>query len=137
MDLVVYDESDKRFVPLAVALLGALLGMGLVGGLGYALGQQRPSEELSAVTEPQAATVPQPACQSVVARADTALGLGARLDASLAQQASVLDDLLSGRVTPPQAQAGPVTPLAVTTEQRQAFLDAVRDYEQARAGCLE
>lgn len=137
MDLVVYDESDKRFVPLAVALLGALLGMGVVGGLGYALGQEPPAEALSAVTEPQAATVPEPACQSVVERADAALGLGAGLNASLAQQASALDDLLSGRVTPPQAQAGPVTPLDVTTEQRQAFLDAVRDYEQARAGCLE
>lgn len=136
MEVLVYDEDDRRYVPLAVALLAALLGMAIVGGLGYVLGQEPQSEALSSVTEPQAATVPQPACVSAVERADAAFSLAARLDAGLAEHASVLDDLLEERSTPQELPDGAVPPVAVTTEDRLAFLEAVRSYEQARAGCL-
>jgi hypothetical protein len=110
------------------------MGMVIVGGVGYGLGREPQSESLSAVSVPQAATVPEPVCADVVERADAALRLGAQLDASLSQQSSVLDDLLSERSTRQQV-VGTVPPLAVLTAERQAFLDAVRDYEQARAGC--
>lgn len=138
MEVLVYDEDDRRYVPLAVALLAAVLGVAIVGGLGYALGQEPQSEALSTVTEPQAATVPEPpACAAAVEQADAAFSLAAQLDAALAQHASVLNDLLGERVTRQELLDGAVAPLAVTTQDRVTFLNAVGAYEQARAACLE
>lgn len=133
-----YDEKDRRYVPLLVALCTALLLAAVVGGLGYGLGKGQGQEpaQLSGVTEPQAGSAEPPPCGPAIEGADAALGLGARLDAALAQHSSVLDDLRTARATPEQVLER-IPALGATTEQRQAFLDAVRDYEQARSGCLQ
>ena len=144
MDVVVYDDMDKRYVPLLVAIGSALLAAVIIGGLFYELGRsQQPVAPLSSVsdsqegelTEPQAGTAPDPACSAAVERADAALAIGDRLERSLAGQTSLLDELLAGRATSEQVLDRALPPLTAGAKDRQAFVEAATAYREARADC--
>jgi len=45
VDVVVYDEENKRYTPLLVALCATVLGATIVGGLSYELGRSQPVEQ--------------------------------------------------------------------------------------------
>jgi hypothetical protein len=143
VDVVVYDDMDKRYVPLLVAIGSALLAAMIVGGLSYELGRSEPSAPLSSVsesqdggvTEPQAGSAADPTCSAAVERADAAVAIGERLERSLAGQTSLMDELLAGRATSEQVLDEALPPLTASAKDRQAFLEAVTAYREARADC--
>lgn len=137
MDVVVYDDEDKRYVPLLVATLAVLLAALLVGALAFQLGRSGSAEPLGAVTAPQPAATAQrdPACDPAIERADAALELGDRLARSLSEQTSLMDELLASRATAEQVLDRSLPPLTAGAKDRQAFLAAMTAYSQARAEC--
>jgi hypothetical protein len=146
VDVVVYDDRDNRYVPLLVALGSAALTAAIVGGLTYELGRSQPAESqpLSSVSEPQAggAAAPSgatidPTCASSVERADAAVAIGERLERSLAEQTSLVDELLAGRATSEQVLDQALPPLTASAKDRQAFLQAVTAYRQAQDECRQ
>jgi len=139
VDVVVYDDEDKRYVPLLVALGSAALVATVIGGLTYELGRSQPveSQPLSSVTEPQAAASEEPACASAVEQADAALAIGERLERSLADQTSLVDELLAERATSEQVLDQALPPLTASAKDRQAFLQAVAAYRQAQDECQQ
>jgi hypothetical protein len=143
VDVVVYDDMDKRYVPLLVAIGAALLAAMIIGGLSYELGRSQPSAPLSSasesqeggVSEPQAGTAADPTCSAAVERADAALAIGDRLERSLAGQTSLLDELLAGRATSELVLDRALPPLTAGAKDRQAFVEAATAYREARADC--
>lgn len=137
MDLVVYDDSDQRYVPLLVAVVFALVVATLIGALAFFLGR-RPAEAaapLSGVSSPRAAVQADTGCAAALERAQEALELGARMEGALEEQTSVMDELLAKRLTSAQVLDRALPPLTAGAKDRQAFLAAVTVYEQARAAC--
>jgi hypothetical protein len=140
VDVLVYDDNDRRYVPLLVALSSALLAGLVIGGVGFGLGRSNPIQPVSGVTEPQAAQGQSPVaaestCAALVERADAALGVGARLETALAEQTSVMDELLAQRASSEQVLDRALPPLTAAAKDRQAFLAAVTAYQDARASC--
>ena len=137
-----YDDEDRRYVPALVALCGALLVALAIGALAFFLGRAQPveqvgSEQVGGVTPPQAAVVEQPDCGPALERAGAALELGNGLERALSEQTSLVDELLAGRATAEQVLEQALPPLTAGAKDRQAFLDAVAAYEQARADCQQ
>lgn len=136
MDLLVYDDEDQRYIPALVALCGALLVALVIGALAFFLGRSEPVEQFSGVTEPQAA-VGQPTCTPALERADAALEIAARLEVSLAEQTTLMDELLASRATAEQVLDQALPQLTAGAIDRQRFLDAITAYQQARADCQQ
>lgn len=136
MDLVVYDERDRRYVPLLVALGAAVIAGMVLGGIAYEAGRARPVERVGGVSEPAAGTREEQACTAALERADAALAVGSRLEVTLQEQSAVMDDLLAGRVTRQQALDRAVPPLTLAAADRRAFLEAVTTYRTTRDACL-
>jgi hypothetical protein len=137
VDLLVYDDEDQRYVPMLVAICGAVIGAMIIGGLGYYFGQARPvrsADPIVAVTEPAAARQSSE-CAAAIERADGALTVATRLEGALREQTSVMDDLLAERVSREQALDRSLPPLTNAAKDRQAFLQAVATYERSRAAC--
>jgi hypothetical protein len=143
VDVVVYDDADKRYVPLLVAAVLALLAGLVIGGLSYELGRRQPGPQLGAagpvggVSEPQAAARADDACVPAVERAQAALDIATRLSGALEEQTSVMDELLADRVTQSQALDRSLPVLTTAAKDRQEFADALTAYEQARAACQQ
>ena len=137
MDVVVYDDDDKRYVPLLVAAVLALVAALVVGGLSYELGRRQPAQQqLAGVTPPQAAAAPvEQQCTEAIERANTALGVGDELASTLSEQTSLMDELLAGRATADEVVERALPPLTAGAKDRQAYVDAVAAYEQARDAC--
>lgn len=67
MDLVVYDDDERRYVPWAVALSALAVVAVLAAGAAFLLGRQSSEDAaLSGVDAPEAATAPSPAEEPVV-----------------------------------------------------------------------
>ena len=154
MDLVVYDDKEQRYVPLPVALCAALLAALVVGGLTFQLARSQAgaaepqagvSQPQAGVSEPQAGVTdpqadpgePGATCAPAIQRADAALELGDRLAGSLSEQTSLMDELLAERATADQVLDRALPPLTTGAKDRQAFLEALTAYQQARAECPE
>lgn len=143
VDLLVYDDEDQRYVPVLVALCGALLVALLFGTAAFLFGRGQPVESPTAmtqtqgsVTEPQTAAVEdERACEAAIERADAALDVGGRLEQSLSEQTSLMDDLLARRAPADQVLDRAVPPLTQSAKDRAAFQEALTAYEQARADC--
>ena len=73
-------------------------------------------------------------CALALQRADVALELGDRLERSLFEPASLVDELLAARATADEVLDRALPPLTAGAKDRQAFLEALTAYEQARAG---
>jgi hypothetical protein len=140
VDLLVYDDSDRRYVPLLVALCGALIAAMIIGGLAYFLGQTQPAqsaERVGGVTAPAAGTQVDPTCAPAIERADQALSVASRLESALREQTSVMDDLLAKRVSKDEALDRLLPRLTTAAKDRQAFVDALASYQQVRAACQQ
>ena len=154
MDLVVYDDKEQRYVPLPVALCAALLAALVVGGLTFQLARSQAgaaepqagvSQPQAGVSEPQAGVTdpqadpgePGATCAPAIQRADAALELGDRLAGSLSEQTSLMDELLARRATANEVLDRALPPLTTGAKDRQAFLEALTAYQQARAECPE
>lgn len=135
VDLLVYDDEDRRYVPALVALGGVVLAALVVGAVVFLLGRTQSAEPLGGVTAPQAAVVDEPTCGPALERADAALELGDRLERSLSEQTSLMDELLARRATAEQVLDQALPPLTAGAKDRQEFLEAVTAYQQARADC--
>jgi hypothetical protein len=96
------------------------------------------SEPQAGVTDPQADPgEPGATCAPAIQRADAALELGDRLAGSLSEQTSLMDELLAERATADQVLDRALPPLTTGAKDRQAFLEALTAYQQARAECPE
>jgi hypothetical protein len=137
VDLLVYDDEDKRYVPALVALGGALLVALVIGTLAFFLGRTPPAEPVGGVTSPQAGSQQPSSCQAALEQAEAALTLATRLETALREQTSVMDELLARRLTQEQALDRALPPLTAGAKDRQAFLDAVTTYRQAREACQQ
>jgi hypothetical protein len=140
VDLLVYDDEDQRYVPMIVALCGALLVAMIIGGLAYFLGQSSTASSTGLVagtTAPQAGTQGDPACEPAIERADRALSAASRLEAALREQTSVLDDLLARRISEGEALEQFLPRITTAAKDRQAFVDALASYQEVRAACQQ
>jgi hypothetical protein len=145
VDLVVYDDEDQRYVPMLVALVVALLAAALIGGLAFFVGRSQPAtaadgiagvtEPQAGVTEPSEAAAGGPTCEAAIERADEALELGDRIERTLSEQTSLMDELLARRATANEVLDRALPPLTASAKDRQAFLEAMTAYQQARAEC--
>jgi len=137
VDLLVYDDEDRRYVPALVAMGAVVLVALVVGAVVFLLGRTQSVEPLSGVTEPQAAVVEQPSCASALELADAALELGDQLERSLSEQTSLVDELLARRATAEQVLDEALPPLTAGAKDRRVFLESVTAYQQARADCRQ
>ena len=58
MDLVVYDDDDRRYVPWLVSITAVVVGALLAAGLTYLLARPSAADEVSGTTSGAAATAP-------------------------------------------------------------------------------
>lgn len=146
MDLVAYDDDDRRYLSLPAVLLSmvlvALVGVGatLVATGGSDVRASEPS-----VSAPQGLQVPSPssagsaapadACAQALRRADTALERSARIEQALAAQTQVVDGLLDERLTAAQVLDRSLPALTQAATDRTAFLEELAAYRAARGGC--
>ena len=137
MDLLVYDYEGRRYVPAVAALCGAAILAAVIAVLAYFLVPNQPVRPISGVTALQAAGVEQSTCVPALKRADAALALGDQLEQSLAEQTSLVDELLAQRATAEQVLDQALPPLTKIAKDRQGFLDAVTVCQQARVDCQQ
>ena len=156
MDLVVYDDDEKRYVPWAVALAAVLLVALLTAGLTFLLARQASGDDAAPVagtSSPEPATAPSaspsatpgaapaagptpaPACVAALLRADAALTRAEAVDQALAEHTAVVDEQLAERITAEQAleQALPVLTDGATA--RRQLEQALAAYRASREEC--
>jgi hypothetical protein len=137
VDLVVYDDRDRRYVPLLVALGATIIAAMIMGGVAFDLGRARSGTPIGGVTGPAAGALEEPTCVSALDRADEALASAVRIERTLSEQTALMNDLLAQRITREQALTRAVPPLAAAGPDRRAFQDAFTAYQGRRAGCAE
>jgi hypothetical protein len=165
VDLVVYDDDEKRYVPWAVALAAVLLGVVLAATLTFVLARQASgAQEPQAVggqSSPEPATAPSPtgavpassapapstpapaapaagpACEAALSRADAAMAQAEEVGQALGDHTAIVDELLAERITTDQAldQALPVLTDGAT--DRRLLEEALSAYSQAREECAD
>ncbi len=148
MDVVVYDEEDRRYVPLVGVLVLALVVAALTAGVSLLL--LRDSGEAGAATPPPAAVSrPQPgsvdptlgtgdsgACQEAVQRADVVVRRSERIADALASHTRVMDDLLAGRTTAQQALDRDLPALTEGATDRERLAEERAAYQRSRDACV-
>ena len=156
MDLVVYDDDEKRYVPWAVALAALLLVALLTAGLTFLLARQASGAEdpqsVGGVTSPEPATAPSsappsaagstpvgpteaPDCDAALLQADAVLSRAEAVEQALADHTAIVDELLAERITADQAldRSLPVLTDGATARRQ---LEQARDaFEQSREEC--
>lgn len=155
MDLVVYDDDEKRYVPWAVALAAVLLVALLTAVLTFLLARQASgSEDEQAVTgtsSPEPATAPSsapptaaapaagpspvPACVAALLRADAAVTQAQSVEQALAEHTAIVDELLAERITAEQALDRALPVLTDGATARRQLEQAVGAYRDARERC--
>jgi hypothetical protein len=144
VDVVVYDEEDRRYVPLVFVLLLALLlavlavlatGLALRGGSeaaasGAAIPRQQTSSD-------QAGTVVQPSgdCLAALERGDTTVARAERLESELKAHTEAMDDLLAKRITADQLVDRSLPVLTESATDRRRFAEELKAYQAARRAC--
>jgi hypothetical protein len=128
MDLVAYDERQRPYLALAavvgVALLGAIIGAAAIllwhstSAGADATSPQRPG-----------------ACPELRADADTVLQDARRLEAALATQTRVMNDLLAHRVALDKALAQALPALTRGTQQSLQLDQDARAYSSVASQC--
>ena len=151
MDLVVYDDDEKRYVPWAVALTAALLVALLTAGLTFLLARGASGDEaqqaVGGQSSPEPATAPTadapsgtgptpaPACEAALLRADAALQRSAAVEQALADHTAIMDELLAERITAQQALDRTLPVLTDGATERRRLEEALAAYQDARAEC--
>ena len=161
MDLVVYDDDEKRYVPWAVALAALLLVALLTAGLTFLLVRQASGAEepqaVGGVASPEPATAPStpapptpapagetpapaaataaPACEAALARADAALTRAEAVEQALADHTEIVDELLAERITSDQALDRALPVLTDGATERRLLDEALTAYRESREEC--
>jgi hypothetical protein len=155
VDLVVYDDEERRYVPwrtsVAAVVVTGLLAAGLTLAFARSPQTEQPGDDGGprAVTSSETPTptptptgttgtpsaTPSDACATALASADAVAARSAALEQFLAEHTRIMDDLLAQRVTTEQAldQTLPVLTRAAT--QRDFFEDELAAYRSSRAAC--
>lgn len=154
MDVVVYDEQDRRYVPALLVLLlvagaavlaaaVALLVLRSPAGASSARspaspgGVTAPSASASPTlgqSDPQAATT-DGTCAQALADADRALDRAGDLDRELAAHTEVLDDLLAKRTDAAGVLDRSLPVLTEAATDRLRFAEELKAYRAARKTC--
>ena len=157
MDVVVYDEEDRRYVPALLMLL-LVAGAALLAATVTYLVLYNPSSTTTAVSPGPAALVPAApsspsgttpplgvsdpqagttgdACTQAFAKADAALSRAVHLDRELAAHTKVLDDLLAKRTDAAGVLHQSLPILTEATTDRLRFAEERTAYQDARKGC--
>ena len=145
MDLVVYDDDEKRYVPWAVALAGVLLVALVTAGLTFLLARQASGQSQeqavggsaspAPASAPSAGSSPAPPCVEALQRADAALERSASLDEALAEHTSIMDELLAERIDAAQALDRALPVLTEGATQRERFEQELSAYTASREQC--
>ena len=160
MDLVVYDDDEKRYVPWAVALAALLLVALLTAGLTFLLARQasgaQEPQAVGGVTSPEPATAPSsaapsaapsaagsapagptaaPGCEAALLRADAVLTRAEAVEQALADHTAIVDELLAERITADQALDQSLPVLTDGATARRQLEQARTAYDQAREDC--
>lgn len=158
MDLVVYDDDEKRYVPWAVALVGVLLIALLAAGLTFLLARRasgaQDAEAVGGVSSPAPATGPDdatasaapsassaagaaspPACRTALERADAALERSVAIERALAAHTDVVDELLAERIGTQEALDRSLPVLTEGATERGRFAQDLEAYRAARGQC--
>ena len=152
MDLVVYDDDEKRYVPWAVALTAALLVALLTAGLTFFLARGASGDEaqqaVGGQSSPEPATAPSatdepsgtgptpaPACEAALLRAEAALQRSAAVEQALADHTAIMDELLAERITAQQALDRTLPVLTDGATERRRLEEALAAYQDARTEC--
>ena len=164
MDLVVYDDDEKRYVPWAVALAAVLLVALLTALVTFLLARQASGaedpEQVGGVSSPAPATAPSatpsataaasaqpssappvagptanPACEAALLRADAALTRAEAVEQALADHTAIIDELLAERIDAQEALDRALPVLTDGATARSQLEEAVTAYEQSREEC--
>jgi hypothetical protein len=161
VDLVVYDDDEKRYVPWAVALAALLLVALVTAALTYVLARQASGDEedqpLGGIASQQPATAPSaapaappsgdaggapaveatpaPACVAALLRADAVLERAAQVDAALSEHTAIMDDLLAERIDTEEALDRTLPVLTDGSTDRRELEESLAAYAEVREGC--
>ena len=157
MDLVVYDDDEKRYVPWAVALAAVLLVALLTAVLTFLLARSATGDEgdqaVGGVSSPEPATAPTtspsapaagstadgptaaPACVAALLQADSALERSVALDEALTKHTEIMDELLAERIDAQEALDRTLPVLTDGATERRRFQQDLSAYSQARQQC--
>lgn len=151
VDLLVYDEDDRWYVPWPVALAGLLIAVLLASGGAYLAARssepQPRGTPLSGLPSPEAATGPLPAgttapeaedsstCREGLRQADVVLERAARLDQALAEHTRVMEDLLADRLSRDEALDQTLPVLTIAATDRRLFAEELAAYSATRSAC--
>lgn len=141
MQVVVYDEEDRRYVP--VLLVGLLVVLVAVLSAVLARSVADPPARAGApvaapsrgTSEPQAGTSLDEQCVAALQRADAALERGTRLGSALAKHTAVVDDQLAGRLSAEKALQRQLPLLTTASTERRLYADDLAAYRAARSAC--
>ena len=155
MDLVVYDDDEKRYIPWAVALSAVVLAALLTAALTFLLARQASGSEdqraVGGVSSPEPATAPSdapsteappatapasaPGCEAALLRADAVLERSVGVDEALARHTGIMDELLAARITADQALDRTLPVLTDGATERRRLEEAVAAYRASREDC--
>ena len=165
MDLVVYDDDEKRYVPWAVALAAVLLVAVLTAVLTFVLARQATGDEgtsaVGGVGTPEPATAPSaspsggapsepaaagtrapvaeptsdPACVDALLQADAALERAVAVDEALTRHTEIMDELLAERIDAQEALDRTLPVLTEGATERRRFQQDLSAYSQSRQEC--
>ena len=165
MDLVVYDDDEKRYVPWAVALAALLVVALVTAALTFVLARQASGDEEdlpvggrvtqqpatapsaapstapsaaaspAGVEAPVAAATPAPGCVAALLRADAVLEQAAAVDAALAEHTAIMDELLAERIDADEALDRTLPVLTDGATGRRELEQELAAYSEARQDC--
>ena len=151
MELVVYDDDDRPYVPWRVVLSALLLVAAVVGAVTFLLGRSVSSaDEISGVSSvqpatapsgaagtasPRAGTTPRPTCFGALAQADAALEHSERIEQALAEHTRLMDELIARRLDADQLVEQSLPVLTQGATERRRFAEELQAYELARQVC--
>lgn len=147
MDVVVYDDEDRRYVPAAVALLLAVLVALLAAGLAVLLTSHRQGDVTAAdqapaqapapvgTSSPEAGQAGDAVCAQALARGDAALERAVALSRALGVQTTAIDELLARRITSEQLLARSLPVLTTSSTDRKRFTEELAAYQRSRSTC--
>ena len=158
MDLVVYDDDDRRYVPWKVSVAAVVLTGVLAAGIallfvGFTQRGERdqpsppqaasssreasPTASADAPTTPTAAPAEaaSAACATALAQADAVAQRSTALEQALAEHTRIMDELLAQRLTADQALDEALPVLTRGATERDRFQDELAAYRSSRGAC--
>lgn len=161
MELIGYDDDDRRYVPLIVSVAAVVLTGVLAAGITFLLvsssqaaqpdglsalqtatAQASPTasaEEPAEPTGPEAepAEAASEACTTALVRADAVAQRSTALEQALAEHTRIMDELLAERLTAEQALDETLPVLTRGATERDRFQDELAAYESSRGACTD